>query len=146
MEIIITLLIQLPLNNAPTNSYSWLDKTPLQGNNYYRIRSTDLNGETTYSKVVNVFITKGRQSISIYPNPVANGIINLRFPNKPGGIYGIKLLAKTGQVIMLKQIQHAAENTIERIDLNMAVAPGVYQLEITKPGGSRKNISVSILK
>ena len=136
----------VPANNAATNSYSWVDKTPLQGNNYYRIRSMDLNGKTQYSKVAKVLITKGKQGISIYPNPVTNGIIKLKFINKPAGIYGIKLLTKTGQVIMLKQIQHPEGNNVEQIDLNKIVVAGVYQLEITKPGGSRKNLTVSILR
>ena len=48
-------------NNAALSNYNWLDVHPSEGNNYYRIRSTDINGKTEYSTVVKVFIGKGNK-------------------------------------------------------------------------------------
>jgi hypothetical protein len=45
------------------------DPTPLGGSNYYRIKTIDLSGDITYSRVVSVDID-GRPDIIIAPNPV----------------------------------------------------------------------------
>ena len=63
-----------PALNGAANQYSWLDKNPVTGYNYYRIRSVDKNGKTSYTQVVKVNISTGIPIISIYPNPIENGI------------------------------------------------------------------------
>ena len=129
-------------NNAALSNYNWLDVHPSEGYNYYRIRSTDINGKTAYSMVVKVFMGKGIQNISVYPNPVTNGTINLHLTNEPGGIYGIRLLNKMGQVMISKQINHAEGSSTETIQLDKYSAHGIYQLEVTKPDGNKVNMNV----
>jgi hypothetical protein len=75
-------------------------------------------------------------TISIYPNPVKNGIINLQMTNQPAGNYRIRLFNKLGQVIISKQISHPGGTGIELIQLNKFVAKGIYQLEVTKTDGN----------
>ena len=133
-------------NNVALSNYNWLDVHPSEGYNYYRIRSTDVNGKTEYSKVVKVFIGKERQAISVYPNPVTNGIINLQLTNEPQGIYGIRLINKMGQVMLSKQINRPRGSSTETIQLDKYPAQGIYQLEVTRTDGSKTNINVSILK
>jgi hypothetical protein len=123
-------------NNLPISNYSWLDVTPYKGYHYFRIRSTDLNGKVVYSKVVTVLMPDGNSTISVYPNPIQNQIINLQLISQPAGNYGIRLINKLGQVIISKQINHAGGTGTESIPLNKYVAKGIYQLEITKTDGS----------
>jgi hypothetical protein len=123
-------------NNFPVSNYSWLDVNPNLGYNYFRIKSTDLNGKIVYSKVVTVLVPDSNATISIYPNPVKNGIINLQMTNQPAGNYGIRLINKLGQVIISNQINHPGGNGTETIQLNKYLAKGIYQLEITKTDGS----------
>ena len=129
-------------NNAALSNYNWLDVHPSEGYNYYRIRSTDVNGKTAYSTVVKVFMGKGKQSISIYPNPVINGSINLQLTNQPGGMYGLRLLNNMGQVMITKQVNHAGGSSTETIQLDKYTAHGIYQLEVTGPGGNGVNMDV----
>jgi hypothetical protein len=76
-----------------------------------------------------------QQEITVYPNPVKNGIINLHFNNQPTGNYIIRLLDKSGQVMMQKQVKHDDGTAIEIISLNRYIPHGVYQLQInTAPG------------
>jgi hypothetical protein len=79
---------------------------------------------------------------SIYPNPVSNGTINLQFTGERGGIYGIRLLNKMGQVIMTKQINHTQGSSTETIQSDKYSAHGIYQLEVTKPDGHKVNMNV----
>ncbi len=60
-------------------TYSFIDKKPLAGTGYYRLKQYDFDGDFEYSKVVSVtFKNKG---MTIYPNP-AKDIIHLTISEK----------------------------------------------------------------
>jgi hypothetical protein len=128
--------------HAAVSNYNWLDVNPAEGYNYYRILSTDVNGKTAYSVVVKVFTGKEKPGISIYPNPVSNGIINLQLTNQSPGEYGIRLLNKMGQVIISKQINHTAGSSTETIQLDKYTPHCIYQLEVTQPDGKKIDANV----
>jgi len=62
------------------SAYSFEDIYPQEGNNYYRIKSIDLNGDLSYTNVINVIFDlissadygdfKLRRSVVVFPNPV----------------------------------------------------------------------------
>ena len=76
--------------NNSVNNYNWVDASPREGNNYYRVVSRDLDGRTTYSKVMKVYVDKALQSITIFPNPAAINNFNLRMTNQQAGRYELK--------------------------------------------------------
>ena len=133
---------EVAANNRASSVYVFEDKNPAGGYNYYRIKSMDINGKTEYTNVIKVFINNMKQEISIFPNPVTDGMISLLFTNQPEGKYGIRLLNITGQIILSKQIKHTKGNTTETIKWNYRPAHGLYHLEIKKPGGAIKEINV----
>ncbi len=53
--------------------YSFTDKHPEGGLNYYRLRQTDFDGKFEYSKVVAVDFQKDKPYLLIYPNPAKKG-------------------------------------------------------------------------
>ncbi|WP_446909669.1 hypothetical protein, partial [Klebsiella pneumoniae] len=53
-------------NNNSSVNYEWLDVNALVGNNYYRIKSIDINGQVQYSNIVKIVMGNGRPQISIY--------------------------------------------------------------------------------
>lgn len=62
-----------------SNSYTYTDVKPLQGNNYYRLLQKDLDGTTAYSKVV--LLRFGSESLmSIYPT-VTHGQVWVQMKN-----------------------------------------------------------------
>ena len=128
--------------NGAANQYNWLDKNPAIGYNYYRIRSVDKNGKTGYTQVVKVNISNAIATISIYPNPIVNGVVNVQLINQPAGVYGIRLLNPLGQVIVSKSVTHAEGTSTEPIKWDYKLAHGMYQLEVTKPDGDIKVIKV----
>ena len=84
----------------------------------------------------------GKPEITIYPNPIVNGVINLHLTNLPAGQYSIRLLNKLGQVIVYRKVNHAEGSSIEPISWDYNLAHGMYQLEINQPDGTKKNLNV----
>ena len=71
------------LTSNSTGSYSYTDKSPLDGTDLYRIKIRDMNGAISYSNVMSIGFgstvnetNTSSGNISIYPNP-SNGVINL---------------------------------------------------------------------
>ena len=129
-------------NNGGSVAYVASDGGPVEGYNYYRVKSVDANGKISYTNVVKVLIGTLKHDITIYPNPITDGMIHLQLVNEPEGKYKIRLLNKLGQLIVQKQITHAGGNATELIKWDYNLAHGMYQLEITRPDGTVKDINV----
>ena len=127
--------------NGPAD-YGVTDAHPVEGYNYYRVKSVDDDGKAAYTNVVKVLMGKLQQGITLYPNPVVNGIIGLQLNNQPEGEYGIRLLTKSGQVVMQTQLEHTGGSSTETVSFDKHLAHGIYQLEVTKPDGTASEINV----
>lgn len=140
-----TQLGSVPATNLSSNMYDWLHLNPSAGYHYYRILSTELDGKMAYSKVVRVLVGNNisNAKITIYPNPIKDGVINLQFENQTAGIYQLRLLNTVGQVILNKTISHAGGNSSELLQLNSTITKGIYHLEIYK--GSERILSEKIV-
>jgi hypothetical protein len=113
-------------SSLPTN-YSFTDASPASGNNYYRLKEVDLDGNFMYSKIVSVnFGVTGQNVVAVYPNP-AHESFQLQFKNMQTGKYEMSLLSPVGQVIQSRSIQ--VSNTasyIETVPLSSGLAEGTY--------------------
>src|SRR5215471_4877557 len=61
-------------SNTQMQQYSFEDFTPLNGENYYRLKQVDVDGGFTYSKTVKVNF-RNISLIKLYPNPAKNILI-----------------------------------------------------------------------
>lgn len=65
-------------NSSKLISYSFIDKNPNTGENYYRLNQVDFNGKSEYSPTIMVKLdgvtTETKDAFIIYPNPVRNEI------------------------------------------------------------------------
>jgi len=77
------------LSSNGGGAYTYVDKSPMSGDNLYRLKIQDMNGAITFSNVVSIedeTTTTAAPDVSvvnIYPNP-SNGVINLSI-NPTGG-------------------------------------------------------------
>jgi hypothetical protein len=55
-------------NSATVKSYSFIDETPFNGLNYYRLRQVDEDGTANLSNTVSV-IFNSNQKLKVFPNP-----------------------------------------------------------------------------
>lgn len=59
--------------------FNFIDNKPAAGANYYRLKLTDINGNISYSAVVQLInIIRGIELLNIAPNPVVNNLFNLQ--------------------------------------------------------------------
>jgi len=131
-----------PADNNVTENYKWPDVHPERGYNYYRVRSLDADGKAKYTGIVKVYVGMVKPGITIFPNPISNGVINLQFNNQPAGLYNIRIFDKIGQVIISKTINHTEGNNPETINWDNNLSHDIYNLEITQPNGNKKHFTV----
>ena len=128
-------------NNYSAESYSWLDANANNGNNFYRIKSIDVNGEIQYSDIVNATIVNMQTGISIYPNPVVDGKINIQLNNMPKGTYDMQILNTDGQLVATDQLVHAGGTIVKVFSMKNYMAGGIYNLEVIHPDKSKTVIT-----
>ena len=64
-------------NSSLAHNYQAVDKNPVAGINYYRLKTIDVNGKYAYSNIVN--IKYASTAISVFPNP-AKDMITISHP------------------------------------------------------------------
>ncbi len=114
-------------SNAVLN-YSTIDKEPLTGISYYRLKQTDFNGDFTYSDI-EVINNKGLGEIVVYPNPVKD-VLNIK-TNCNDCI--IKVYSAIGQLVY---------NGNEKEINTSNWAKGAYEVVIINNDGSLFNTKV----
>jgi hypothetical protein len=127
-----------------TSTYKWTDIYPAAGNSFYRISSVDISGHIQFSNIVKVGVGLTKQLISVYPNPVTNGIINLQLANQPKGIYTARLFNNFGQALHVTQLKHDGGNSTQTIQINKNISKGNYQLEVITPDNKKVNTKILI--
>ena len=103
-------------NSNNTLKYLDIDKQPLTGVSYYRLKQTDFNGDYSYSDIKTVVFNK-EKVITVYPNPVKD---NLVISNLCEDCI-VNVYASTGQLIF-----SGKSNTVNASDWNK----GIYEVII----------------
>ncbi|UAY51311.1 YDG domain-containing protein [Ferruginibacter albus] len=124
--------------------YSWIDNAAGAGNNYYRIKTVENSGTEAYSKIAMASINALNAEISIYPNPVKNGLLNISLKNISAGNYTIALRNAIGQEILRTIISHDGTNQVKNLQVNKKIAKGMYQLTVEGLKNSINTINVVV--
>lgn len=123
-------------NVAGVFNYSFTDKSPNFGANYYRLVSVDLDGSQCFSNIQAVSFGSLAISVNTYPNPTTNQI------NMAGLRYGdsIKLFDFTGKLVKMDSYIDSGIKTLNISELNS----GIYVLIVENEG--KINYSNRIIK
>lgn len=109
-------------NSQIQHDYTFIDKAPLAGTNYYRLKQIDFDGTFSYSEIETVKF--GQAGIQIWPNPVRNTLnILLEGPSNQAAVVDIYTIS--GQKIRSDKFQQLPD----RISVE-GLAQGHYFLEI----------------
>lgn len=74
-------------------------------------------------------------SMSVYPNPVINRLVNLQFSNLSPGTYTLLMSNLQGQKVFTGFVQIASQMQTKAIQLWATVASGKYQLALAGEKG-----------
>ncbi|OKL41205.1 hypothetical protein [Pontibacter flavimaris] len=99
-------------NSSVSLAYSYLDKYPLEGMNYYRLKQVDVDGRYEYSKVVAVTAAEksGKLQAQLLPNPCLQGDCQLRIATAaPGQPVRVQLQDLTGRVVFEQNLRDDGE-------------------------------------
>ncbi len=115
-----------PRNSGFIESYKSIDQNPLTGISYYRLRQTDYDGTTIYSKVKSVS-NQLKNEINIYPNPATNQTMV-----KVSGLSGTQ-----SQITIYDNAGHLMQNKVLSQEINQAqfdisqFKSGIYIVKIS---------------
>jgi hypothetical protein len=113
-------------NSSIVKNYSFDDKAPATGVNFYRLKMADIDGSYTYSKVVSLNINiKGL--LSFYPNPVKD-ILFVEMQSDIAEKVTLQIKDMQGKVLQQQTKQLKAGSNAFNINTS-ALAKGIYIFE-----------------
>ncbi|GAB5417742.1 MAG: hypothetical protein Crog4KO_25090 [Crocinitomicaceae bacterium] len=102
-------------------SYDTLDRAPLKGTSYYRLKQTDFDGSFSYSDIRSVNFEAGA-SVLLYPNPAKT---TLTIQGESSALETIKIFNTTGQDVTERVTRIVSD--VENIVFDLTTIPsGVY--------------------
>jgi uncharacterized repeat protein (TIGR01451 family) len=114
--------------------YSFIDKLPLYGDNYYRIKAIDLDGSEQYSTVVlGKMGGVGEVNTYISPNP-SNGQIWLKVEGPLQGALIVEIFDHLGQKVLSKNFGNQFGHRFQTPINLQGLSNGVYLLRTTVDG------------
>jgi hypothetical protein len=114
-------------------NYTMMDKSPLNGVNYYRLKQVDVDGNTSYSNIAQVTFSGISTSeatgttLSVYPNPgTKGGAVNFKLSDPTETISNIVITNSIGQQVYA--ISPAEGQSVQSSGLDLPA--GVYIVSI----------------
>ncbi|MES2774109.1 MAG: choice-of-anchor J domain-containing protein [Bacteroidota bacterium] len=119
-------------NSVTLNHYRFADTNPIEGVNYYRIKTVDADGRFAYTPIVKVTVSKGGGIvIRVYPNPVTTGI--QVYLGKADATANWQLINGDGKILLQGKGNAGSINTAINQKLNQ-LHPGMYLLKTEVSG------------
>ncbi len=113
--------------------YLYTDKNPPEGEVYYRIYQTDLDGKTSYSTIKTVRINLSKAAIRVFPNPF-NSQLTVKL-KETGGPVQVKLQDAQGRVLKMNMINNRnLQSEVVLTGLNQ-LGSGMYYVVISGADG-----------
>lgn len=111
-------------NSNVEKQYAAQDFLTTIGTYYYRIKTVDKDGRSSYSAVKTVVYSKTGSGILVGPNPFVN---NINISNLDG-VKRLELIDLAGRVILTRVVNNQSNTTLSTSKLQS----GVYHLRVTK--------------
>lgn len=131
-----------PQTGSGLKTYSFTDRLPLSGVNYYRIAINTLGGEKVYTTIKVVAQNTKETNASLFPNPVAD-FANISIPTAwQQSPVLLQIVGVDGRVVKSEQRQQAAAT--EWIGLQR-LNPGAYRM-VVRSTATGETQSISFIK
>ncbi|MBC3538619.1 T9SS type A sorting domain-containing protein [Rufibacter sediminis] len=125
-------------NSSVKVDYAYTDRSATSGTVYYRLKQVDFDNSSEYSKVISVSHAATASSaagISVYPNPVTDRQVNVRFQEPVNGNATIRLVDMSGRLLHSQEVSSvASEVAMNLTGLNLKA--GIYLISVNVNGKS----------
>lgn len=116
-------------NSATARSYTYVDQSPLGGNNFYRLTQVDLNGAVNYYGIREVSLPTGKTTLGVSPNPCTDHIF-VRLEDAEAGPLTVDIIDAQGRVLHRWTSQKQQPDWSETFIVS-DLPPGQYFLQLT---------------
>jgi len=110
------------------HNYSFQDNEPGNGNNFYRLKQVDNDGNEFYSTVVEEEFKAEIKAISVFPNP-AKDKFTISLKNSSNESCVVSLIDLSGKMVLM--LNAVPANGQIHVMLSGKVAPGIYIVRVT---------------
>jgi hypothetical protein len=118
-------------NSNSILNYSAVDTHPFSGQSYYRLRQTNDDGQSTFSRVVVVEVTRD-MTLRLYPNPARTNL-QLSWTAELGGPVVTRIIDAAGKVVAT--YNNSVLPGANTLTFNLAgYRPGTYFLQVIGSG------------
>ena len=116
-------------------TYQYLDRQPLPGRYFYRLKQTDFNGLFTYSELITAVVERpATLNLQVVPNPSA-GDVTIIVDGLATGNTVITLYNQQGQVVYWAEVAEPDSGRLEHsIAPAQALPAGIYLVKVTAQG------------
>jgi len=125
-------------NSNAIKNYSLVDKAPLKGMNYYRVKQVDMDGKFSYSNIAVINFERGNAHVTLYPNP-AKHTLNVEYTAIRNNKISVQVIDARGSVILQSNYTATIGKNIHSLNVS-SLTKGVYMLKTIDTDG---NITVS---
>ena len=113
-------------------AYSFRDKTPLNGRGYYRLKQIDFDSKYEYSDVITIEnAIHDIGIVTLYPNPVNKGILNIAFSTSDEKDVLIEVLDHSGRTLVSGKVVSATGSNLITLDIS-GLRSGLYMMRLMK--------------
>lgn len=110
-------------------SYSFVDRQPGTGMNYYRLKQLDFDGAFEYSKVIAFEMESNENELNFFPNPATN-VLHLSLPSSLTGDGTATWYDMLGNKLSTDYFLCYDSSLTIPIDRSFIQLPGIYMLKV----------------
>ena len=121
--------VVFPQDGEKDNQYAYIDKQPLQGTNFYRLKMIDKDGSYTYSNIIAIRTSTSKRNSITVANPVQESFM-LHCNGIARGTYRIMLFGSSGTLIQSGTVQVAQSQQVVPFPKIGRYSSGMYLLNV----------------
>jgi hypothetical protein len=125
------------LNTSGRHSYSYIDNTAKKAIAYYRIKAIANYGNPIFTSIakISALSTTDEVAVNVFPNPVTNKTVQLRWDNASMGTWTTSLVYPDGRMQPLKPQDISSSQAQSAVALPFNLPAGVYSLYLKNGEG-----------